>query len=152
VKKVRVAEARVVGISVRTRNADEGDPQKAKIGALWQRFFADGIAAKTGTVDPGKTLAVYTDYESDHQGAYTLVVGCAVTGAPPVPAGMVAVTIPAGEFDAFEAKGEMPKALNETWGAIWRHYEAGRAKRAYTTDFEVHEKGSALVHIALGRA
>jgi predicted transcriptional regulator YdeE len=149
VKTVRVSETRVVGISVRTRNADEGDPAKAKIGGLWQRFYKEGVAGKIpGATDPTKVFAVYTDYESDHRGAYTLVVGCPVGGSSAVPAGMVAATIPAGDYDVFEAKGEMPKALIETWGAIWKHYDGGAAKRAYTTDFEVHEKGSARVHIA----
>jgi predicted transcriptional regulator YdeE len=44
-KIVPVDEKTVLGISVRTKNADEMQPQTAKIGELWQQFYQD-IAPK----------------------------------------------------------------------------------------------------------
>jgi predicted transcriptional regulator YdeE len=118
----------VVGISIRTTNAQAA----ATIGALWGRFFADGIAAQVpGRVDD-RILGVYSDYESDHTGAYDLLVGCAVRGAG-TPDGMQRVRVAGGRYAVVTARGEMPAALIRAWLAIWN----SGLPRAFTQDFEV---------------
>lgn len=141
-----------VGIDVRTRNADEVDPAKARIGALWQRFFREGIAARIASdARPPAIVGVYSDYESDHTGAYSLLVGGLTDETDRAPAGMKRIAIPAGRYMVFEARGAMPQALIETWGRIWKHFdESPAARRAYTVDFELYRAdGSADVHIAI---
>jgi predicted transcriptional regulator YdeE len=61
---------------------------------------------------------------------------------------MKRVSVPRGRYALFTATGEMPRALIETWGKVW----ASPVKRAYTTDFEVHDPakpGQVDIHIAL---
>jgi predicted transcriptional regulator YdeE len=153
-KRVRVPATHVVGASVQTTNAAEAQPSTARIGALWQKFFREDLASKVGPrAHPTQVLGVYTDYESDHTGEYTLVVGCPVPEFPcEPPDGLVAVTIPERDYLVFPAKGPMPQTLIATWGRIWDHFGRPPApKRAFTTDFEVHDPTTpdeASIHIA----
>lgn len=90
------AELLVVGYAVRTTNADEMDHARAKLPGLWQRAGAPGAFAHVpGQVDEN-LYAVLTDYESDHHGAYTQIVGIGVRTVPRLPEGMVAVRVPGG--------------------------------------------------------
>lgn len=142
----------VIGISVRTTNELEADPTRARIPGLWGRFHAEEIASRIpDRAHPTRVLGVYTDYESDHRGAYTLVVGCPVNRVPrALPEGFVHVAIPE-DVPTFrlEAKGDMPAAVIDAWRAIWRRFENGG--RAYTTDYEVHDlaaPGEVTIHVA----
>jgi predicted transcriptional regulator YdeE len=152
---VRVPRVHIVGPSVRTTNADEASG-KGKIGGLWQRFFAQDLASRIpARAHPTRVYGVYTDYESDHTGPYTLVVGCPVVTPPSsLPEGMVSVTVPEGDYLAFAARGAMPRALIDTWGRIWGHFESASRQRSFTTDFELHDSetpSEVQIHIALGR-
>ena len=154
---VHLPSSTVVGIEVRTTNAAEANPATARIGALWKRFYSEGVAAKVPSpAHPSRVYGVYRDYESDHRGPYTLLVGCPVSKKGEVPQGLVAATIPEADYLVFTAKGPMPKALIETWGVIWRHFGApGERPRAFTTDFEVHDSKDperASIHIAVWQA
>lgn len=131
----------VVGIEVRTTNAAEANPATAEIGALWGRFLKEGVAAKMPyRAHPTRILGAYRDYESDHRGAYSLLVGVPVTKVGELPPGAVVARISEVDYLVFSAKGAMPNALIETWGAIWKHFDSPQARsRAYTTDFELHD-------------
>ncbi len=137
-----------VGIEVRTDNAREMNPATRQIAGLWQRFFQEDIPGNIPGKNPaGVPLGIYTDYESDHTGRYTLIAGVATTQAGAAPKGMRAVTVSAGKYLVFTATGPMPKALIETWGSIWTYFsDNSRYARAYTTDFEEYQ-GSDKVEI-----
>ncbi len=143
---------RVVGIETRTDNASEMDVSTARIARLWERFFHEGVME----IIPGKTsdgvpLGVYTDYESDHNGAYTLMIGVETAANTTVPEGMRALEIPSGKYLVFVAEGQMPEALVNMWVHIWDYFSRDVGfRRAYTADFERHESHSrALIHIAI---
>ncbi|MEW9553084.1 GyrI-like domain-containing protein [Nonomuraea sp. NPDC050783] len=144
------AELTVVGWVVRTSNADEMDPARAKLPALWQRAGAPGVFAHVpGRVDEN-LYAVLTDYESDHHGAYTQIVGVGVRTAPRLPEGMVAVRVPGGQALKVEARGPMPQALVEAWQQVWKHTESGGTPpRAFTTDVEVHHPDGVDIYLGL---
>ncbi|MEV1171857.1 effector binding domain-containing protein [Nonomuraea sp. NPDC049784] len=144
------AELIVVGFAVRTTNADEMDPARAKLPALWQRAGAPGAFAHVpGRVDEN-LYAVLTDYESDHNGAYTQIVGTGVRTVPRLPEGMVAVRVPAAQSLKLEARGQMPQALVDAWQQVWKHTESGGTpSRAFTTDLEVHHPEGADLYIAV---
>ncbi|NRQ38703.1 AraC family transcriptional regulator [Nonomuraea sp. NN258] len=144
------AELTVVGFAVRTTNADELDPARAKLPALWQRAGAPGAFAHVpGRIDEN-LYAVLTDYESDHHGAYTQIVGIGVRTVPRLPEGMVAVRVPAAQTLRLEARGPMPQGLIEAWQLVWKHTESGGTPpRAFTTDLEVHHPGGADLYIAV---
>ncbi|MFD1545248.1 GyrI-like domain-containing protein [Nonomuraea guangzhouensis] len=143
-------ELTVVGIAVRTSNADEIDPARAKLPVLWQRAGAPGAFAHVpGRVDEN-LYAVLTDYESDQHGAYTQIVGIGVRTVPRLPEGMVAVRVPAGTALRVEARGQMPQAIVEAWQQVWKHTESGGTPpRAFTTDLEVHHRGGADLYVAV---
>ncbi|MEZ0076957.1 GyrI-like domain-containing protein [Planotetraspora sp. GP83] len=143
-------EVLVVGYAVRTTNAAEADPSRARLPALWARAGAPGAFAHVpGRVDEN-LYAVLTDYESDHHGAYTEVVGVAVHTAARLPEGMVAVRAPGVPALMLEARGPMPGALVEAWQYVWKHTESGGAPaRAFTTDLEIHHPGGADVYVAV---
>jgi predicted transcriptional regulator YdeE len=149
---IAVATKTVVGVAAMTTNRDEADPRTARISGLWGQFFQveGGIHNRT---DPDVTLGAYTRYESDHTGAYTLIVGVEVSAGGDVPAGMVALTIPPADYLMFVAEGEMPGALIQTWMAIWKYFaDAIEHRRAYTIDFERHDKharGKVEIYIAI---
>jgi predicted transcriptional regulator YdeE len=143
-------EVIVVGFAVRTMNADELDPVRAKLPPLWQRAGAPGAFAHVaGRVDE-RLYAVLTDYESDHHGAYTQIVGCAVRTVPRLPEGMVAVRVPAARVLKVEARGPMPQAIIDAWQQVWKHTESGGAPaRSFTTDLEVHHPDGADLYVAV---
>ncbi|GAA3102663.1 MULTISPECIES: GyrI-like domain-containing protein [Nonomuraea] len=144
------AELIVVGFVVRTTNADEMDPARAKLPGLWQRAGAPGAFAHVpGRVDEN-LYAVLTDYESDHHGAFTQIVGTGVRTVPRVPEGMVAVRVPAGPAMKLEVRGQMPQALIDTWQQVWKHTESGGTPaRAFTTDLEVHHPDGVDLYLAV---
>ncbi|MEU7882759.1 GyrI-like domain-containing protein [Microbispora bryophytorum] len=142
-------ETLVVGYAVRTTNAAEADPARARLPVLWGRAGAPGAFAHVpGRVDEN-LYAVLTDYESDHNGAYTQIVGVAVRTAARLPEGMVAVRVPGVPALLFEARGPMPGALVEVWQQVWSHTESGGAPvRAFTTDLEIHHPDGVDLFVA----
>lgn len=151
-KLITRSEFKAVGIEVRTDNSLEMDPQKAKIPGLWGRFFREGIVEKI----PNKKLnavplGIYTDYESDHSGPYSLITGIETTDLDSTPNGMRGLTIPAGTYLVFTASGRMPQAVIDTWMYVWKYFSQGaRYSRTYTTDFELYASNEKVeIHIGV---
>ncbi|MCC5577946.1 effector binding domain-containing protein [Microtetraspora sp. AC03309] len=143
-------EVLVVGHAVRTTNAAEADPSRALLPTLWARAGAPGAFAHVpGRVDEN-LYAVLTDYESDHHGAYTQIVGVAVHTAARLPEGMVAVRAPGVPAIRMEARGPMPDALLDVWQQVWDHTESGGSPaRAFTTDLEIHHPSGVDLYVAV---
>ena len=134
-KSERVSEVKdlvIVGLAIRTSPASAGPD----IGAAWQRFMSEGTAQRVER-DPedAHIYAVYCDYESDHAGPYTMVLGVAADPKPAVPVGLRRVRVPSGAFQRFMAHGAPERALWETWSHINRVWEKPGARR-YIADFE----------------
>lgn len=121
----------VIGISVRTSNNVGG----RDIGNLWGKFLGEGIFEKIPNKTSYDVYGIYTDYESDHTGDYTAIVGFQVSSSNEIPEGMVGITIPASNYEIFTAKGKMPECVYEKWTEIWGNKEL---ERTYSTDFEVY--------------
>src|SRR5438045_2374660 len=107
----KISAFSVAGISARTCNRDEANPGTAKLPALWGRFFMEEIAAKVPHAAPGAPIyGVYSAYDSDVSGPYTVTAGPRVTA--PVGAGEFAqVDIRPGDYLVFEARGTMPQLI-----------------------------------------
>ena len=140
-QKLALPAMTIVGIETRTCNADESDPKRAKIPALWQRFYGDNSPCAVAGRIGDTVFGVYSRYESDHNGAYSLLAGVEVAPIERVPAELHTVSIPAAEYFLFLADGAMPQAIIAAWGEVWRYFEDGRAqrrgyRRAFTCDFE----------------
>ena len=131
----------VVGIAVRTSNAEQMTPERP-IGKQWERLFKEGVLAAIPNKADGNIVALYTEYASDKDGEYTYVLGARVTKLESVPAGMVAKNVPAGRYAVFTSeKGPVQTVVVEMWRRVWAtpKSELG-GNRAYKADFEVYDQ------------
>ena len=139
---------KITGISIRTTNANEMNPARAKIAALYQEFD------KKITVDyknGARVYGVYYNYESDASGEYSVMAGTDQPGETSGD-GIETLVIPRGHYMVFAAKGDMPQVVIDTWGKIWRYFSAEGVShpRAYTTDFEFYKNQQEIeIHIAV---
>ena len=129
----------VIGISARTTNAQEMSG-RGVIRKMWQRFMSEQLLEKIPHRTDSNILALYTNYESDANGAYTFVIGAKVTSAKTVPSGMIAVKVPAGKYAVLTTdRGPTAKVVPEAWGRIWSLSKSQLGgERAYKTDFELY--------------
>lgn len=126
----------VIGIAAKTTNKDGQSGRD--IGGLWQRFFADGIMEKIPHKLSSDVFLIYTDYESDHTGLYTAIVGCKVRDLSSIPDGCTGKTIGSGLYTKYSPQGKMPDIVYNLWQKIWN----SDIPRAYTADFEVYGEKS----------
>lgn len=126
---------KMIGIACRTSNSPEKGP--IDIPKLWEVFF------KNNTIDliPNKIsreiIALYCNYESDHTGNYTLILGCPVNSIEEVPEDMIAKDIPSRKYAHFKAIGEHPQELIKTWQDIWQN---NSLQRKYEEDCELYDE------------
>ena len=150
----------VLGVRARTTNAAEAEAATARIPALWGAYLAGGGTDRIVGAAGAATYSVYTAYESDHRGAYDVVVGAAVrdgaTGEGATGDGALArVSVPGGRYLVFTESGAMPGAVIAAWQRVWRHFEAhADVRRVYTADFELHDPrrpDTVAVYVAVER-
>ena len=141
-----VDEKQIFGISVRTTNANEMNPETARIGKIWQKFDSEvSVNYQSGE----RVYGVYYNYESDANGEFTVLAG-----TEKLSNSLEKVTIPKGKYLVFEGKAPTSddkgrvQAVIDTWGRIWSYFESGGSehKRAYKTDFE-HYKNQTEISI-----
>ena len=128
----------MMGIKASTSNTLEADPLSARIPELWQRYFSENIEEQIpNKLENGGLLGVYTDYDEEHRGHYSLIVGRQVLAVDVVPDGFTAVEIPAGHYLVFSAEGDMPATVYTMWRTIREYFSQSTTQvRAFTTDFE----------------
>ena len=136
-------EIKLVGLTARTNNKNEMNPETGKIGGMVGDFFGNQWAAKIEhRNNPGVTLSVYTEYASDEHGDYTYFIGEEVSDFGHIPEGMKTLIIPAAHYQKFTTpSGKMPDVVIQAWQVIWKMtpIELG-GHRAYQADFEVYDQ------------
>jgi predicted transcriptional regulator YdeE len=107
-KATRIEPFAVNGPSVRTTNAREaGD--SGKIPSFWARFHASRST-------PAETAyGVYSAYESDASGDFTVTAGTKSMDGSGVP-------VKPGTYLAFPAEGAMPAAIINAWKSVWESF------------------------------
>ena len=125
----------VIGISVRTTNAAQSTTQA--IEKLWGRWWNEEIQKQIPNSISSDIYALYTDYESDFNGAYTLIIGVPVSSLETIPEGFVGITVEKDQYKKYTSKGKMPEAVLNTWMEIWQSPDLNRE---YRVDFTVHGK------------
>ena len=137
---VKLEKMTIAGPSIRTEN------KKASrdIPIFWKKVFQDDILTKIPDVVSGYVYGVYSNYDSDQKGAYSLTGGVSVENTDQLPEGMAVREIPAGTYAVFTAYS--PEELVNTWKAIW---ESG-LKRSYQFDFEEYGAEDESVKIYVG--
>lgn len=147
------ASKHITGLAVRTSNARERDPATAALPNLWGRFTAAQTKHAGGEQPAAPVYSVYTEYESDVNGAYTVVLGREdVLPEFPESADRT-VIVTAGRYLVFSSTGEMPGAVLNGWQHVWTYFSRPDApERAYTTDFEYYDPAqppTVHIHIAV---
>lgn len=128
------------GIAARTSNEVEAGPEGI-IPGLWERFFQYGILQQPG-LNQERIYGLYTEYESDVNGEYTVLLGCEITGEeiPEARSHFKTVEIPASDYIVFTSKrGAINTVVPELWQEIWAYFPNSKEIRTYTGDFEQYE-------------
>ncbi|PCH69072.1 MAG: AraC family transcriptional regulator [Bacteroidetes bacterium] len=127
---------KVIGISVITTN--ENSQAMTDMGQLWNNFYSQNIISKIPDKISNDVYSIYTDYESDHTGAYTAIIGCKVNSLDTIPEGLIGKAFNGGKYIKLIAKGKMPDAVINIWKEVWNK----NFIRKYTADFEVYGEKS----------
>lgn len=131
----------VTGFSVKTQNKDEFNETTAKLPGLWQQFYTSELVINDNI------FGVYSSYDSDANGPYTVTVGVESTYAQTQ---LSSVTIQAGSYLVFQGTGPMPAAVIETWQRVWAFFETNTEhRRKFISDFEAYS-GPEQVAIYIG--
>lgn len=142
-----VSEKTISGLSTRTDNATEMSAN-GRIPGLWQSFDKSvPVDYKNGE----RVYGVYYNYESDHNGLFTVLAGFDGQSYPPN-IDIEQVIIPQGKYLVFTQKGEMPQIAINAWTQVWEYFtnENCEHQRLFTTDFEYYPNGNQIeVHIAI---
>lgn len=138
----------VVGLSAKIAGAETAAEE---INILWEQFFKQSIGQMVDNRVDDVIYAVYSDYEGDHTKPYRLTVGYKIKGDPILKDHLTHVEVKEANYAMMSAAGEQPKALFETWTAVWQ----SDLDRRFETDFEVYgqrffEAGVHEVLVAVG--
>ncbi|MDH5723452.1 MAG: GyrI-like domain-containing protein [Alphaproteobacteria bacterium] len=143
----------VVGLSRLITSGADGAAEE--INQLWQDFFQMQIAHHLPERLDDVIYAVYSNYEGDHTKSYRLTLGYRMKEKWVNDGNNLGtlkhVSVQNGSYALMSAAGEQPKALTETWTAIWQ----SDLDRSFKTDFEVYgqrffEEGVHEVLVAVG--
>jgi predicted transcriptional regulator YdeE len=134
----------VAGLAARTRNAAEMNGQ-GKIGDVWQRFLGQNLAAKIPNKLGVDLVAIYTDYETDHTGHYTYLLGVPVSSTDHLPPGLTLKYVPAGLYAVFRSnRGVIKLIVPELWQQIWAMSTSQLGgSRAFQVDYEIYDQRAA---------
>ena len=145
-EKINLGEIKLVGITARTNNNAEMNPETAKISATLGRYYEGKLADKIiGRIKPGVTYCVYTDFETDENGEYTYFVGEEVDSFENVDPNFKTLTIPRQDYIKFNVgPGKMPDICIKAWQDIWKmKSDDFGAERSYIADFEIYDERAA---------
>lgn len=77
-KVIELEEKLVSGIEVRTNNFSENVYEV--IGGLWEKFYFETYNKIENKVN-GRSLGIYTEYENDEKGDYTMMTACEISSS-----------------------------------------------------------------------
>jgi predicted transcriptional regulator YdeE len=134
-------EIKLVGISMRTSYSQEVNKMTGCIFPCVQRYFHEKLYDKIPhRTNPGTTLCVYTDYESDYTGAYTYFIGEEVDRFS-LPEGLHSLIIPSQPYVKYTTQpAPMPDVIINAWMHVWASDIERSGKRRYAADFEVYDE------------
>lgn len=120
----------IKGKKIRTNNATlEG------VMELWQEIMTLQLT--------GDLYAIYSNYESNHLGAYDLLIGTESNALPD------AIELAECEYMEFPVEGSGIECVAKAWQTIWANSELDR-KRAYLTDYERYRAdGSVSIYLSM---
>lgn len=130
--------AEVTGFAIRTSNLKEGGPD-GLIPSMWERYLQSGMQHRNDLKDPPFLYALYTEYENDVNGSYTVLLGHELEH-PVTEEGLQTAFIPEAEYMVFTSSpGPMQQVVPQLWQEIWSFFQSKETERAYTGDFELYD-------------
>jgi len=126
----------ITGISVTTNNTNEMSEETQKIAPLWEQYDKENIYTKTfNKANNSNFYGVYSNYVSDLNGNYDVMVGVEVTKPKN------AIVIEDERYLVFTKQGELPDVAFELWEEILGYFaNNSEYERKYTVDFEKYSK------------
>lgn len=125
-------DLKIIGIAVETTN--ENNQAMQDIGAMWDRFMGEKISSKIPNSLGHEIYSLYFDYESDHTGKYTNMIGLRVSSLDKIPEGLIGKRFSPHKMQKFTAKGKIPMSIYQTWQQIWADKDLNRA---FVCDYEI---------------
>ena len=143
-EKQTLGQLNLIGLTARTNNLNEMNPETSKIAALAGKYWGEQLADSfKHRINPGVTYAVYTEYESDEHGEYTYFIGESVDVLESQDLSQFkSLIIPQSTYQKFTtSSGKMPDIVISSWQEIWGMSEKDfEGKRKYIADFEIYDK------------
>jgi len=138
-KLVEIEEKLIYGLSTRTKNSNEMNPQTMKIAPLWQKFDNE---IKVDYKGGQRVYGVYYNYESDANGEFDVMAGYEIANNS-----LDSVKLQKGKYlmfhKTFDGVNDNARiqAIIGTWDKIWQYFSDKNSeyKRAYGTDFEYYK-------------
>jgi predicted transcriptional regulator YdeE len=130
--KLHLDKFTIIGLTVRTTN--QGGQSQKDISDLYGRFFSNQFADKIPGKISADLICAYTQYESDMNGPYTVMLGFKVSDNVKAPEGLEMIIIPAMNYQVFTSTDARPETVVQTWMKIWQ----SEIPRAYQTDFDIY--------------
>jgi predicted transcriptional regulator YdeE len=128
----------LIGIEARTNNTESG---RAAISEQWGRFFQEGILERIPNKLDSIVYALYTDYERNRDGEFSLLIGGKANDDAPAPPGMVKKSVPKQKYAVVpSAAGPVAKVVPEAWKQVWNLEDSSGlgGPRSYRADFELY--------------
>lgn len=142
----------VVGRSVRTSNDAESEPTQGRLPGLWHHFLAQGgLEGVPGRHPDSPVFGIYSEYEGEGRGEYTVTAAVKTARKQELPEGYVRREVPAGLYLVFTGYGTLPTVVIATWARIWSWFAEDRPwRRTFTTDFEMYDEvGVVDIYVAV---
>lgn len=143
-KVIKQKEKIVVGIEARTNNFSE-DVYKV-ISKLWEKFYSETYNKIENKIN-GRSLGIYTEYENDEKGDYTIMTACEVSSSNNND--MIIKKIPAGKYAVFTIRGDVRTEVGKFWQELWKM----KLERTFICDYEEYCEGTiedCLINIYIG--
>lgn len=131
----------LTGVTARTTNAEEAGPD-GRLPKLWETYFQNSAALQACSSRPEYIYSLYTEYESDASGAYTVLIGHEVKEGTPLreDAAFKQAEVPESEYLVFTSKkGPISEVVLQVWVEIWEYFKGSKEVRTYTGDFELYK-------------
>ncbi|GAB1263883.1 GyrI-like domain-containing protein [Aurantivibrio infirmus] len=136
----------VIGIEISTTNELEMNSSDPKIPGLWESFYTKHYGK---SLNGNPIYGVYSDYESDVNGQYSVLAGIKAQEAN---SSYKVAKVKGGKYLVFRSEGDPSKAVVLAWQKVWEYFsnKNNEYERAYTSDFEVYEGvNSVSIYIAV---
>ena len=144
----------VAGITTRTNNSAEMNPETAQIPLLWTVFYTDAVSNDILNQIPNTPVyGVYHRYASDFTDDYSVTAGVGVvsTALSIEEESIETIEIAGGSYLAFKSESDATEHIIQTWQFIWQYFEQHpEIRRAYQTDFEAYEFAEHTAKIYIG--